>query len=242
MGLPGRTLLSHAPLTRSSRPDSPPLSPLQTARRALRCAATASSVWLSCTCRTSSQVSRSSCSACYPCECADSRALSASSCWLASQPLQRPVGWQPLLRAGTLAVRAPHKHPRPAFPSAGESGGRADVRWLALGDDGGAAGGLLAAAAGAGESLQAAVSPFSVAAFEAARHDHELEPSGFTWVHLDHAHMGLGGDDSWSPTGDPPPRHRRCCCYLLSLPPHAPPSPCFLPLTGIKRQASPLPT
>ena len=28
-----------------------------------------------------------------------------------------------------------------------------------------------------------------------------LQPSGFNWVHLDHRHMGVGGDDSWSPTG-----------------------------------------
>lgn len=27
------------------------------------------------------------------------------------------------------------------------------------------------------------------------------QPSGFTWLHLDHRHMGVGGDDSWSPTG-----------------------------------------
>ena len=28
-----------------------------------------------------------------------------------------------------------------------------------------------------------------------------LQSDGFTWVHLDHRHMGVGGDDSWSPTG-----------------------------------------
>ncbi|PRW56286.1 Beta-galactosidase isoform A [Chlorella sorokiniana] len=83
------------------------------------------------------------------------------------------------------------------FPS--ESGGRADVRWLALTEPGSGSG-LLAAAVALGSSLQANVSPYSVAAFERAKHDHELQPSGFSWVHLDHRHMGVGGDDSWSPT------------------------------------------
>ena len=31
-----------------------------------------------------------------------------------------------------------------------------------------------------------------------------LQASPFTWVHLDHRHMGVGGDDSWSPTGAVP--------------------------------------
>jgi hypothetical protein len=74
------------------------------------------------------------------------------------------------------------------------------VRWLALTEPGSGSG-LLAAAVALGSSLQANVSPYSVAAFERAKHDHELQPSGFSWVHLDHRHMGVGGDDSWSPTG-----------------------------------------
>lgn len=28
----------------------------------------------------------------------------------------------------------------------------------------------------------------------------QLEDEGKVWVHLDHAHMGVGGDNSWSPT------------------------------------------
>ncbi len=70
--------------------------------------------------------------------------------------------------------------------AAGESGGRADVRWLALHD---ASGEGLAMAAGAGASrsadggaggaggsaLQINVSRFSLEAFDRARHEHELE-------------------------------------------------------------------
>lgn len=84
------------------------------------------------------------------------------------------------------------------FPS--ESGGRADTRWLALSSGGGSRGGLLAAAVGNGHSMQMNVSAYSVRDFELARHEHDLQSSGFSWVHLDHRHMGLGGDDSWSPT------------------------------------------
>lgn len=33
-----------------------------------------------------------------------------------------------------------------------------------------------------------------------ARHDYELEADSMNHVYLDHLHMGLGGDDSWSPS------------------------------------------
>jgi beta-galactosidase len=75
------------------------------------------------------------------------------------------------------------------FP--GECGGRADVRWLAVGRVG------LASLAEA--SLQANVSRFPLASFSAAGHDEELVADGAVHVHLDAAHMGVGGDDSWSP-------------------------------------------
>ena len=33
-----------------------------------------------------------------------------------------------------------------------------------------------------------------------ARHDYELEPDSMNHVYLDHKHVGVGGDDSWSPS------------------------------------------
>ena len=33
-----------------------------------------------------------------------------------------------------------------------------------------------------------------------ARHDYELEADDKNHVYLDHLHMGVGGDDSWSPS------------------------------------------
>jgi beta-galactosidase len=86
------------------------------------------------------------------------------------------------------------------FPS--ENGGRTDVRWVAVvdKDDGPCCSpGLLVVAAGK-SSLQISASPYSLEALERARHDHELVPNGLVNLHLDCAHMGLGGDDSWSPT------------------------------------------
>ena len=85
------------------------------------------------------------------------------------------------------------------FPS--ESGGRADVRWAAFYGDTRSNSDLGVVVAGLnGASFQFSASPYSVAAFDKARHEHELVESGFINVHVDCAHMGVGGDDSWSPS------------------------------------------
>jgi len=53
-----------------------------------------------------------------------------------------------------------------------------------------------------GQPFQFSASPYTVAEFERARHNHELRATegGCIHVHIDAAHMGVGGDDSWSPT------------------------------------------
>ena len=110
-----------------------------------------------------------------------------------------------------------------------EAGARADVRWAALhgagagaaGDGaspgahaaGGdaAAGGLLmvalprhtsSPALPTSDSMYVTVSRYSVEAVHMAGHPHDLapEPDGAVHVHLDALHMGVGGDDSWSPS------------------------------------------
>ncbi|EFJ45870.1 hypothetical protein VOLCADRAFT_118236 [Volvox carteri f. nagariensis] len=45
----------------------------------------------------------------------------------------------------------------------------------------------------------------SMEAIHAARHEYEIspDPDGRTFFHLDHQHMGVGGDDSWSPSVHP---------------------------------------
>ncbi|KAG8464017.1 hypothetical protein KFE25_000185 [Diacronema lutheri] len=77
----------------------------------------------------------------------------------------------------------------------GENGLRSDVQWLALRN--GAGSGLLLAGQ---PDMMASVSPFGQRELERATHDHELVPSGKLSVCLDHRHMGVGGDDSWSRT------------------------------------------
>jgi len=44
------------------------------------------------------------------------------------------------------------------------------------------------------------VGRYSMSNLSLARHDYELQPDGINHVYLDHLHMGLGGDDSWSPS------------------------------------------
>ena len=50
------------------------------------------------------------------------------------------------------------------------------------------------------EAFMFAVSQYSQAQLNSAKHTNELEPSEDLHVHIDHKHMGVGGDDSWSPS------------------------------------------
>lgn len=101
------------------------------------------------------------------------------------------------------------------FPQ--ECGGRTGMRWLHLGaatstpaQQQPSGPGLLISAAAAdtpGSSsaadgqLHVNVSRFSWQALAGARHQHELTPDpDCLHLHLDAAHMGVGGDDSWSPS------------------------------------------
>ena len=47
------------------------------------------------------------------------------------------------------------------------------------------------------------VSQYSVEQLMAAQHEHELIPEDGLFVHIDGFHMGVGGDDSWSPSAKP---------------------------------------
>jgi len=44
------------------------------------------------------------------------------------------------------------------------------------------------------------ISNYSVEELTKAKHQDELVKSKYVEVHLDHVHMGVGGDDSWSPS------------------------------------------
>ncbi|CAL5226900.1 g9773 [Coccomyxa viridis] len=80
------------------------------------------------------------------------------------------------------------------FPS--ENGGRSDTRWVALSDESGAG----FAAISLTSPMQIMATRYSIASLMAAKHDYELVPDAYTHLHLDHRHMGVGGDDSWSPS------------------------------------------
>ncbi len=94
------------------------------------------------------------------------------------------------------------------FPQ--ESGGRAGVRWAALQPSGGGGvPGLAVCATRGSRPMQMNVGGYGARQLHEARHDHELPllvaagarcSPPVVHVHMDHAHMGVGGDDSWSPS------------------------------------------
>ncbi len=49
-----------------------------------------------------------------------------------------------------------------------------------------------------------AVSPYSQVQLDKAKHTCDLAAGDCTYVYVDHAHMGVGGDDSWSPSTHKP--------------------------------------
>ncbi|XP_074592645.1 uncharacterized protein LOC141848510 [Curcuma longa] len=78
-----------------------------------------------------------------------------------------------------------------------ESSGRADVRWVAFQNSSGV--GLYASGYGTSPPMQMSASFYGTAELERATHNHYLVEKDYVEVHLDHKHMGLGGDDSWTP-------------------------------------------
>jgi beta-galactosidase len=92
---------------------------------------------------------------------------------------------------GSIAAQ-PFEYSRPQ-----ETGNKTDVRWAWLRDSQGGRG-LFAQGA---EWLSVNASPFSAEAMEVAAHFHALTPDGQSYLHLDAAQRGVGGDNSW---GDKP--------------------------------------
>lgn len=80
----------------------------------------------------------------------------------------------------------------------GECSGRADVRWVSFQNADGL--GLFASAYGTSPPLQMSASYYTTAELDRATHHEDLVAGDEIEVHLDHKHMGLGGDDSWSPS------------------------------------------
>ncbi|KAF5191895.1 Beta-galactosidase [Thalictrum thalictroides] len=79
----------------------------------------------------------------------------------------------------------------------GECSGRTDVRWMALQNKDGL--GIFASVYASSPPMQINASYYSTFELDRATHNEELVEGDSIEVHLDHKHMGLGGDDSWSP-------------------------------------------
>ncbi|KAL8529235.1 hypothetical protein ACS0TY_006603 [Phlomoides rotata] len=78
-----------------------------------------------------------------------------------------------------------------------ECSGRADVRWVTFRDKNGY--GMYASTYGGAPPMQMNASYYGSAELERATRHEELVKGEDIEVHLDHKHMGVGGDDSWSP-------------------------------------------
>lgn len=79
----------------------------------------------------------------------------------------------------------------------GECSGRADVRWVAFQCKAGP--GIYASVYGDSPPMQMNVSYYGTDELERATHNKDLVKREDIEVHLDHKHMGIGGDDSWTP-------------------------------------------
>lgn len=87
---------------------------------------------------------------------------------------------------GHYSLPLAHMHTPYIFPT--DCGLRCDVRWSRIGSM--HIQGL--------HHLQ--VSQYSLENLTQATHTNELSPSQLCWVRIDHQHMGVGGDDSWTPS------------------------------------------
>ncbi|XP_043690942.1 beta-galactosidase [Telopea speciosissima] len=78
-----------------------------------------------------------------------------------------------------------------------ECSGRADVRWAAFQNKDGL--GIFSSIYGTSPPMQLNASYYSTAELDRATHKEKLVKGNDIEVHLDHKHMGVGGDDSWTP-------------------------------------------
>ncbi|GFY94928.1 glycoside hydrolase family 2 protein [Actinidia rufa] len=76
--------------------------------------------------------------------------------------------------------------------------GRADVRWVTFQNKAGT--GIYASMYDGSPPMQMNASYYTTTELDRAMHNEELVEGDDIEVHLDHKHMGVGGDDSWSPT------------------------------------------
>ncbi len=102
-----------------------------------------------------------------------------------------------------------------------ETGTHVSTRWLVLSGEDGSGLGVLADPAGCSVPEQAitfSALPYPTEEIELAKYAHEMERSPFTWLTLDTATMGVGGDNSWGAREKPRYRLKRephCVAFVL---------------------------
>ena len=116
--------------------------------------------------------------------------------WYGRGPWENYADRKTAARVGEYAANVSDMIPGYICP--GECGGREDVRWLEITN-------------ADGRGLRFEGSPLfhfnalhaTTAALAGAAHLHDLETCAETRVHLDHLHMGVGGDNGWTPNVHP---------------------------------------
>jgi len=106
--------------------------------------------------------------------------------WLGLGPFENYPDRKSSARFGEYSLTINELHTPYIFPT--DNGLRSDCKLLEIGE-----------LRVAGEFLFAA-SEYSQSQLAAAKHRHELVADDVVHVHIDHQHMGVGGDDSWSPS------------------------------------------
>ncbi|MCL1909918.1 MAG: DUF4981 domain-containing protein, partial [Kiritimatiellaeota bacterium] len=116
--------------------------------------------------------------------------------WYGRGPWENYVDRKTAARVGEYTARVADMIPEYICP--GECGGREDARWLEITNDDGI-------------GLRFEGSPLfhfnalhaSTEELDRATHLHDLKLSPETHIHIDHLHMGVGGDTGWTPNVHP---------------------------------------
>ena len=116
--------------------------------------------------------------------------------WYGRGPWENYTDRKTAARIGEYTARVSDMIPEYICP--GECAGREDTRWLEITNDKGIGLRLEGSPLFHFNALHA-----TDKALESARHLHELKTSPKTHIHIDHLHMGVGGDNGWTPNVHP---------------------------------------
>lgn len=105
--------------------------------------------------------------------------------------IDRNAGAELALHRSPIASMTAH------YPMPQETGNRTETRWLAL------TGSAPSLKVNGVEPFEFSIRPWSNENLDQARHTYDLVEQGFWTLNIDHRHMGLGGNNSWSLRGLP---------------------------------------